>query len=219
MSKFKRIFEQFVTLGQGEKLLRLTTSKGDMKCVAAGDPSMPAYSSTREKKLPESIIIDGIRIDTTQYEPFKVCGNSMLPQDIADGNTLLVSVLPDTEYRTGDFLVIRVDPEYYRNYNPKAIFYNYKLRKALFRIKSGVDENELIGRLKEFDYSAYLENMQEYAIRKYKKARLAYPDKELMLSTTYHDGELKYSFHPIDLIYGRADVLFTSSNQRFLRIA
>ena len=219
MSKFKRIFEQIVTLGQGEKLLRLTTPQGDMKCVAAGDPSTPTSVSARDKVLPEAIMVDGERIETAQYEPFKVCGNSMLPQDIADGNTLLVSVLPIMDYKTGDFLVIRVDPDYYRNYNPKTIFYDYKLRKALFRVAPDVTENELINRLKEYDYSAYLENMQEYAIRKYKRARLAYPDKELMLSTTYHDGELKYSFHPVDLIYGRADVLFTSTNQRLLRAA
>lgn len=220
MSKFTRLLEQIVTLGQGEKLLRLTSPQGEMKCVAAGDPSKPSSNSVCDKTLPETVIVDGRQLNTAQYEPFLVCGNSMLPQDIADGNTLLVSVdHDDMDYSKDDFLIIRVDPEYYKKYNPKSTFYAYKLRKALFRIEPGVNEEELIRRLKENDYTAYLECMQQYAIRKFRKARVAYPNSELMLSTTYHDGELKYSFHPVEFIYGRAEVLISNSNPRFLRAA
>ena len=220
MSKFTRFLEQIVTLGQGEKLLRLTSPQGDMKCVAAGDPSMPGSNSVCDKTLPETVIVDGRQLNTAQYEPFLVCGNSMLPQDIADGNTLLVSVdHGDMDYSKDDFLIIRVDPEYYKKYNPKSTFYAYKLRKALFRIEPDVSEEELVRRLKENDYTAYLERMQQYAIRKYRRARVAYPNSELMLSTTYHDGELKYSFHPVELIYGRAEVLISNSNPRLLRAA
>lgn len=219
MSKFTRILEQIVTLGQGERLLRLTTHQSDMKCVAAGDPSLPSLSSDSDRSLPATVTIDGQRVAIADFEPFKVCGNSMFPQNIADGNILLVRQMPSCEYKEGDFLVIRVDPDYYKRYNPKSTFYDYKLRKALLRLEAGVDENELIARLKEHDYTAYLEKMQQYAIKKYRKAREAYPDKELMLSTTYHDGELKYSFHPVDLIYGRADVLLSNNKKLFLRAA
>lgn len=219
MSKFTRFLEQIVTLGQGEKLLRLTAPQGEMNCVAAGDPSMPRINSVRDKVLPEIVTIGGERIDTTHYEPFQVCGNSMLPQEIADGNMLLVNVSPDLTYSKGDFLIIRVDPDYYKKYNPKSTFYKYKLRKALLRIEPNVDEEELVRRLKENDFAVYLEKMRQYAIRKYKMARFAYPDKELMLSTTYHDGELKYSFHPVDLIYGRADFLITNTSMRSLSAA
>lgn len=219
MSKFTRILEQIVTFGQGEKLLKLTTPQGDMKCVAAGDPSMPGTGSAHDNVVPETITIDNMQINTSDYEPFKVCGNSMLPQFIADGNTLLVKRIPPTSYSKGDFLVIEVDPDYYKRYNPKTIFYKYKLRRALFRIEPGLSNEELIRRLKENDYTSYLEEMQSYAIKKYEKARAAYPDKELMLSTTYHDGELKYSFHPIDKIYGRADVLMSTTGKRFLNAA
>ena len=219
MSKFTRFLEQIVTLGQGERLLRLTTHQSDMKCVAAGDPSLPDLSSDSEKVLPATVFIDGRQVTIADFEPFKVCGNSMSPQNIADGNILLVSQMPSCEYKEGDFLVIRVDPDYYKRFNPKSTFYDYKLRKALLRLEVGVDENELISRLKEHDYTAYLEKMQQYAIKKYKKAREAYPDKELMLSTTYHDGVLKYSFHPVDLIYGRADVLLSNNKKLFLGAA
>lgn len=219
MKKLSRILEKIVTLGQGEKLLRLTTQHGDVKCVAAGDPAVPGIFVPKIKELPSQLIIDDSKIDISEYETFIVCGNSMLPQNIEDGSTLLVRKYPLPKYRKGDFLVIRVDPEYYRKFNPKTTVYDYKLRRALFRIEPKMDETELIRRLKENDYTVYIERMQEYAIRKYRNARKAYPDRELMLSTTYHDGELKYSFHPVDLIYGKADVLITDTKLVFLKAA
>ena len=219
MSIFSRLLEQIVTLGQGERLLQLTTHQSSTKCVAAGDPALPCTDIERASEKPELLEINGRQVSLAPFEQFTVCGNSMLPQHIANGSTIMVRKLSSDEYKKGDFLVIQVDKEYYKKFKPKTIVYQYKLRKAMFRVEVGVDNDELIRRMKEYDYSAYLEDMQSYAIRKYQKARKAYPDKELMLSTTYHDGELKYSFHPVELIYGRAEILVDDNGASFLTAA
>ena len=219
MNKLSRLFEQIVTLGHGEQLLQWTTRQSGIKCVAAGDPALPCADSRVPNEIHELTEVEGQQINLASFEQFTVCGNSMLPQRIANGNTILVRKLPLDEYQSGNFLVISVDREYYKKYKPKTVVYQYKLRKAMFRVEVGVDKEELIRRLKKHDYTAYLDDMQEYAIQKYKKARTAYPDKELMLSTTYHDGELKYSFHPVDLIYGRAEILVTDNGTSLLTAA
>ena len=219
MSKLLRLLEQIVTLGQGERLLQLTTRQNNTKCVAAGDPALPCTDSEVATEKPESLEIEGQQISLAPFEQFTVCGNSMLPQHIANGSTIMVRRLSLDEYQNGDFLVIQVDKEYYKKFKPKTIVYQYKLRKAMFRVEVGVDNEELIRRMKQHDYSAYLEDMQAYAIRKYQKAKMAYPDKELMLSTTYHNGELKYSFHTVELIYGRAEILLDTNGASFLTAA
>lgn len=219
MSKFAKILEQIVTFGLGEKLLRYTTHQDGIKCVAAGDPALPGAQTESNLPVLQFIEVDGRRMDLSQLESFRVCGNSMLPQDIADGDCLFVRQLPAEQYQAGDFLVIQVDEDYYRKYKPKTLVYSYKLRRALLRLEPGVGNDEMISRLKELDNAAYLEDMQRYAIRKYQKARQVYPDRELMLSTTYHDGELKYSFHPIDLVYGKAVIVYSGGKARFLDAA
>ena len=215
MSKFAKILEQIITFGQGQRLLRYTTRQSDMKRVAAGDPAVPSSRTEDNQPMSQHIAVDGRQVDLSQMESFRVCGNSMLPQDIADGDSLFVRQLPADQYKAGDFLVIQVDENYYRKYKPKTLVYSYKLRRALLRLEPGVGNDEMISRLKELDNAAYLEDMQRYAMRKYQKARQAYPDRELMLSTTYHDGELKYSFHPVDLIYGKAEIVYSGEKARY----
>lgn len=215
MNRLKRAFELFVALGQNQKLLRSTIANDTVKRVAAGDPSLPICNCA-DRNLTDTITVDGRTIDLADYESYLVCGRSMHPEGINDGDTLLARQLRYDEYKRGDFLIIAVDYEYYKKYNPKTVIYSYKLRRAMLRVPVGVTDDELIAKMKECDYSAYLEEMQRYAIRKYMLAREAYPDKELMLSTTYHDGEQKYSFHPVEQILGRAEIQITHNRNIIL---
>ena len=69
-----------------------------------------------------------------------------------------------------------------------------------------MEEKDIIEKLKDTHFEINLKENQNDMRKKLKENRGAYPEKDLMFSITYHDGKLCYSFHPVDLIVGRAAV-------------
>lgn len=203
MNNLKNILGHVLTMGQTDFFRSIgNDDTTDTKIVAAGDPALPIRQtiSSNSKGFELSDYED---IDTSRYEKFMVTGNSMLPKGIKDGDCLFVESCPDG-YHSGDFIIVSVDKEYYRKYNPKHPIYNYKLRYALYEVNPTFSVSDIIDSIKDFHYEIYLKENQEQLVKKWNKARTAYPYEPLMLSTTYHDGELRYSFHPCRLIVGKA---------------
>lgn len=203
MNNLKNILGHVLSMGQTDFFRSIgNDDTTDTKIVAAGDPALP-IRQTISSNAKGFDLSDYEDIDTRRYEKFMVTGNSMLPKGIKDGDCLFVESCPDG-YHSGDFIIVSVDKEYYRKYNPKHPIYNYKLRYALYEVNPTFSVSDIIDSIKDFHYEIYLKENQEQLVKKWNKARTAYPYEPLMLSTTYHDGELRYSFHPCRLIVGKA---------------
>lgn len=201
------LLESVITLGKVSFFRRLGYESGGMPRVAAGDPSLTVTPKTTKYEIPRFFHVDGQEMKGEDFNGYLVTGNSMLPKGIADGDYLLVKKNIACDYAEGDFLIIQVDKNYYKKYNPKTVIFDYKLRRALLCVTKEMSDVQIIDRLKNTHFEINIESNQKYMARKHKEARSAYPDDDLMLSTTYHDGRLCYSFHPKRLIFARAAVL------------
>lgn len=202
-SSFKYILEQILTLGQSDFFRTVGRRETDILRVAAGDPSLPISQPEKDVKIPDTIVVDEHEINVKDYTLYEVSGNSMSPKDIKDGNSLLVKESIEG-YKGGDFIIVSVDKEYYKKYNPKTALYDFKLRYAIMEVSPTMTTANIISSIRDRHFEIVLEKNQRKLENKYGKARKAYPNDQLMLSTTYHDGVLCYSFHPIKLIVGKA---------------
>lgn len=163
--------------------------------VAAGDPA-------------QNVVADGklVPLDEEELEgnrkQFLVCGISMTPKDIDDGDRLICCPVlknEDKQFKEGWFLVIKVDPKYYPDEYP---IFEYKLRCSIAPIRKGMQVDEIINLLKSMDSQPeiWLEEYQKILREKLEKARRVYPDDSLILSCTYKNGDLRYSFHQVDAV-------------------
>ena len=207
MNRLRNFIRQIITFGQTDFFRNLDTHEDTVRRVAAGDPSLPIKNGAPAYQIPTTFTVNGQEEKGCDYEEYLVSGNSMYPEGIRNGDYLLMKKSEKGIFHEGDFLIIQVDEDYNKKYNQKHLRYKFKLRKALLRISPDMKEKDIIERLQDSHFEINLPEKQLYMKRKYAKAREAYPEKELMFSITYHDGELCYSFHPIDLIIGRAAVL------------
>ena len=130
---FKYILEQILTLGQSDFFRTVGRRETDILRVAAGDPSLPISQPEKDVKIPETIVVDEHEINVKDYTLYEVSGNSMSPKDIKDGNSLLVKESIEG-YKGGDFIIVSVDKEYYKKYNPKTALYDFKLRYAIMEV-------------------------------------------------------------------------------------
>ena len=167
---------------------------------------MPIKNGTGGYRIPETFLIDGEEAKGNDYTDYLVTGNSMYPEGISNGDYLLIKKSEQGKFDEGDFLIIKVDREYTKKYRKKVPLYDYKLRKALLRVTPSMEEKDIIEKLKDTHFEINLKENQNDMRKKLKENRGAYPEKDLMFSITYHDGKLCYSFHPVDLIVGRAAV-------------
>ncbi len=199
-----RIVEQVLTFGMADTFANIGKVDDGIIRVAAGDPALPIQNSTPEYEVPDSFEVDGKSYKKADFDSYLVTGNSMSPRGIKNGDFLLVKRNEEAVYNPGDYLIIKVDLDYYKNFNPKTVTYDYKLRKALLKVDSQMTVGDIVRTLKTTHFELNIEEYQKKMEGKFNKARLAYPDEELMLSITYHDGHLCYSFHPVRLIKGKA---------------
>ena len=175
-------------------------SKVESYLVAAGDPasSMTHYDHLIELK-------DSVRMGRRQ---FAVCGNSMSPLGINDGDNILANDFNTNtgDIREGDFLIVKVDPTYYEGERPN---YEYKLRCAIMIVEESWTEEMIVNRLKQMDSQAeiWLKSYRNCLHEKYLKAKKHYNTGRLVLSTTYKNGTLRYSFHRMDFVKYKAEAI------------
>lgn len=175
--------------------------------VAAGDPAHGVYNIDPQLSLPDEIRVGDETIRTADYKDrmFLTDGSSMHPEGVSNGDILLCEeVGKDTfaegEAAKGKYVVISVDKGYYAE-NNKNVKYDLKLRMSLYRITKPVDFDTLVDRLKDFEDSVLLDENKAALKKKFDKTYSYYAsDRDMMLSITYREGCLRYSFHPTDLI-------------------
>lgn len=173
--------------------------------VAAGDPAQDAYSKGLEQSFPASIrLSDNTEIRSNEYKAFIVDGFSMSPENIDNKDVLLCKEAYWNELQDfipGKFVIIEVDKGYYR-FKKKELRFRYKLRKTLFYVPFGWSDTKLIEELKKINDDILLSANQNKLKEKLQETReyKEYQHSNLVLSTTYRNGRLRYSFHPIGLI-------------------
>ena len=198
------IVEQVITFGFADRLKAMGRVHGNF--AAAGDPSVIADV----KEIVSQLIGVTTTVKDRKYRfvkelTFGVVGNSMLPKGIKDGDALLLEPYQDDKMpEYGDFIVIKVDDAYYKEYNRKSSKYETKLRMALMPVTAGMTADDIIEQLRPWHKAILVESYQDHLRDKYKKARKFYKQRTLVLSITYHDEFMRYSFHPADLIVGKA---------------
>ena len=122
--------------------------------------------------------------------------------NICNGDYLLsVPYHANDDIAKGTYLVIEVDKDYYRKFKHEEAIFKMKLRRSLLKVGPDKSLDQIISELKDKDHEEiFLPRNQEILAEKFSLAKKAYPDDELMLSTTYKNGSLRYSFHPVRLI-------------------
>ena len=179
--------------------------KTDFIRIAAGDPAQDAYLKHLEHNFPNSLKLpDGETINRNEFQSFVVDGFSMSPEDVNNGDVLLcrqVEWKNAQDFIPEKFVVIKVDKKYYEK-SEKELRFRYKLRKTLAYVPANTTDDALINLLKQKNTDILLPENQRNLKKKLKKTREFedYRNSDLVLSTTYRGGSLRYSFHPINLV-------------------
>lgn len=186
------IIRQIIDFGMADILNESSRRMAKDFCVAAGDP-------VGEVDADDSLL-KGEKLLSGQSQ-FVVCGNSMSPKGIDDGDNLIGNKfdLQVDEFHEGDFLILKVDPNYYEGETPN---YSHKLRCAILRVPKDWTEKRIVEELKTMDSQPeiWLKSYRKCLHDKLEKARKHYSDRDLILSCTFKNGDLRYSFHDINYI-------------------
>lgn len=172
------------------------------KVVAAGDPAQEEHKKATETVIPATVSYKGYEIKCDDFDSWVVDGYSMSPEGIDNGDVLLCKPVDSMERENmgwGKYVVIKVDTAYY-DYKKKALSFQKKLRKTLMKVAGNMDIETLVQELKKIDDSVLLTENEKNLRKKFKDIKAYYKTEELMLSLTYREGNLRYSFHPVSLI-------------------
>ncbi|MBD5223214.1 MAG: S24 family peptidase [Bacteroides sp.] len=170
--------------------------------VAAGNPTRIVSNLALQS---DSDDIDSKGNDANDNGQYKliVAGNSMLPKGICDGDRLSCTPVkdnPDIEVKQGDFVIIKVDRNYYFA-KGQSVRFAHKLRCVIMNIGREANFDKMYDEVKRIDDSVLLDHNKAELRKKFKVTRDYYGAEEpLMLSSTYKEGTLHYSFHPVKLI-------------------
>jgi len=170
--------------------------------VAAGDPTQEEHKKNISSTIPETVTYKDKNINCNEFHQWVVDGYSMLPEGINNGDVLLCNPVCDTEREKigfGKFVVIKVDSGYY-SFKKKTLSFQKKLRKTLMKVSSDMDIETIVLELKKIDDSILLLENEKCLRKKFEEIKSYYKKEELMLSQTYREGVLRYSFHPTSLI-------------------
>ncbi len=183
--------------------------------VAAGDPTKGVRILNGMGNLPEKLKCDDEIIEVLNYTVFEVYGSSMAPEGISDGDRLLsVPVKEISEITSRSFIIIKTDEKYY-DWKKRELKFEYKLRYSLTKLPISLTVDSLIEELKTKTNSILLPENEENLRAKFKDAHDFYDNKgitELMLSVTYREGVLRYSFHPTSLVKYKAIYVLKCNN-------
>lgn len=195
--------EKIITFGLANRLKEMERVHGNY--AAAGDPTEKSELRTLiDELIGAKVTINDSPFFFESHLTFEVVGDSMEPKDIHDGDLLLLKEYQIGENpRQNDFLIIKVDDNYYRRYNRKSAVFDTKLRMALLVVTPLMTIDEIIEQLRPCHKEILIKEYQKHLKDKLKKSREFYAGCDLVLSITYHDGFMRYSFHPVSLIVGK----------------
>lgn len=162
----------------------------DDTLVAAGDPAS-SFSSV----VPDTTLPLDIQEKVRGLKRLKVRGSSMSPFGIAHGDIVYVGGL-ESGLNRDDIVVVKVDPAVY----DRPIQFNHKMRRYLMDVPKDESLESVQDRLAEFHKDILVPEFQQRLKKKFDKTKGYYPDKDLCLSITFRNGDLRYSFHPRELV-------------------
>lgn len=204
---------QLLNFGMADILNEEESPKVESYLVAAGDPasSTPEYDHLIEIK-------ESLKDGRMQ---FAVCGNSMSPLGIDNGdNVLATSFIKDNDrIKEGDFLIVKVDPSYYEGERPN---FEYKMRCAIMEVEESWTEEMIVERLKQMNSQSeiWLKSSRNCLHEKFEKAKRHYKTGKLVLSSTFKNGSLRYSFHRMDFVCFKATALVKqNAPEKLLKLA
>lgn len=186
--------------------------------VAAGDPAHGGMASNLPADFPTKFHLDDTDIITDEYETFVVDGSSMAAEDISNGMVLLckkTEAANQDALRTGKYLIVRIDPEYYESKGKKVNF-KHKLRRSLAVVPQNPEPTRFLTDIKRDVDSLLIAKNQEAFKKKFDEAYGFYDKTEpMILSVTYRDGHVRYSFHPKRLVEYMAEYVVAKSDGRY----
>lgn len=185
------------------KTLKDEVTKIDDRLVAAGDPARTLSGIDRDLSMPVEY-----SAQLKNLEAYKICGSSMSPCGISNGDVVYVEDAP-AELRTNDFIVVAVDSKVYQ----QPIKYKHKLRRYLMNVSKDDTLEQIIEHLKTFHKDILLPEYQQRLQKKFEKTKDYYPDDDLCLSITFCNGSLRYSFHPRRLVEFRVKFVVSVENR------
>lgn len=191
---------RIITLGFYDRLTTPMSHVVVSHLVAAGNPGKYQAVSVFNYPLPSEIDYDGQIYNTRDAQTYSVSGSSMSPEDVYNGDELIVFPCNADEIQTGDYIVIEVDRKYFVHKHGVEPVFKYKLRKALVPVPAGQNDEEIETRLIDNLVPLYDElSLEEYQVELREDLRDAlhfYGNVPLFASITYKEGRIHYSFHP-----------------------
>lgn len=178
-------------------------TKIDERLVAAGDPARTLSGVDKELSMPVEYAAQ-----LKDLEAYKICGSSMSPCGISNGDVIYVETAP-AQLHSNDFIVVAVDADVYT----QPIRYKHKLRRYLMDVSKDETLEQIIQRLKTFHKDILDSEYQQRLTRKFQKTKGFYPNDDLCLSITFRNGSLRYSFHPRRLVEFRVKFAVSAANR------
>lgn len=177
--------------------------------VVAGDPAFDIDG----KFIPLSLTANDME-RVQGLEEYEVCGFSMYPCGISNGDHIYVKRTHDVTFSSGDFLVVKVNP---LDYTDEKVFFQYKLRRYLMDVEITDTFDDIVRKLRDIQPEICLDSYRLRLERKYKKSVKRYANEvKLSLSYTYKDGKFAYSFHPSKNIIGRVDFVYDKNKEKLV---
>lgn len=177
--------------------------------VAAGDPAHAIQTSGDSDCLPPMINIGNEPVKTYEFHQFNVDGSSMSPERISNGDALLCSVVEVSDRASipsGQYVIVKADKDYYDRKH-KRVRFDHKLRRTVTLVGKQESFEQLIARLinEDLEDSVLLDDNKQALKEKFDESHRYYEDFDsMMLSVTYREGQIRYSFHPSSLIEYKA---------------
>lgn len=187
--------------------------KSQCKIVLAGDISKVTNLTATINNLDnKSFVYNREKIDMSKYDIFVVDGESMAKENIHTGNGLLVRRLYGEEKLNlsgNPLLVFEIDQDRKHARNPQEDIQpisEYKLRKLIGYISSNNDLTKMLDRLSsQCDLD---DRTKDKVIDKFDKAAKFYDNSyPLIMSFTYPDDQLNFSFHHPKFLIGKVDYI------------
>lgn len=142
----------------------------------------------------------------------------MVPKDISNGMVLLCSRIGETDRENigkGKYLIVKVDPAYYQKKDKNPSF-KFKLRQSIADVPENPDFDTFLEGLKETEDSLLKAANQKALRKKFDEVYEYYSlDRPMVLSGTYRDGKIRYSFHPKDLVEYEAKYVVSKNNDGY----
>lgn len=175
----------------------------DERLVAAGDPVRSLSGVDKNMSMPVEY-----SAKLKDLEPYKVCGSSMSPCGISNGDIIYVEDAPAV-LRRNDYVVVAVDGQVYN----QPIKFKHKLRRYLMDVSREESLDQVIDNLKTFHKDILSDEYQLRLKKKFEKTKDYYPNDDLCLSITFRNGSLRYSFHPRRLVEFRVKFVVSTEGR------